>query len=245
MPLLNDAWKALRDYPRITAAYALANATIIFLFRLALALAEPLHLSPDHGLGALLRIALLLATGAGVSLVQAVLLARLGRELDKPLWRCPDDADAARRFFLPWFIINLLLIALWQFSERAHGAEQQEIAAFFELIAMLASVLLFPLGVCVMFWGRLEWPELGEALRPITRNLPHAALVFLILLVQQALFVAAYGLRPHISPLFDAVVYPTLVTAMLATIELLAFNAMWIVCILHRNEPDDHEDFDF
>ena len=66
---------------------------------------------PDWYLGGELVADILLA--GLIALFQAVAYARLGSDIDKPLWKCRDDHDAVARFTSIWLMFNLLNFVLF------------------------------------------------------------------------------------------------------------------------------------
>lgn len=172
-----------------------------------------------------------LVVAGAIGLLQAVVFARLGKEIDRPLWKCGSDREALRRFFVVWFLLNLLQVTLRQLIISARRADFQDAEALFSLVFSLTWVLYLPIGVCIMYWGRLDWRHLGEALAPIVEQFRLTLLVFLLMLFQLVFdTVSAEVMRGG-----HGVMGPCVLVVVLTWIECLAFAAMWRICMVHRD----------
>lgn len=248
MRLFSAAWNDLREHYTLAAAYVGAHVLMVCLFRGALAVAAPHipNVNPPLWVPAL-DMGRQFVLAAGVGLLQAVVFARLGKSIDRPLWKCRDDREAVRRFFLLWFILNLGMIALEQLHANALDWRAAEPAMLLEILYFFAFVLVLPIGICVMYSGRLEWTALPETLRPLGRQLPLTLRVMALMALQLALQIA---LQKAFAGQFkdrSAILIPALTIAPAAFLDCLAFCAMWRVCMIHRQSGDEDtgDFFDF
>ena len=182
-----------------------------------------------------------------ISVLQAIIFARFGKELEKPLWKCGDDKEAVQRFFMIWFIWNLFWSLIVQFKIRAIKAEALDLAYFLELITLFGSMFFIPVGVAIMYWGRLEWKELWEALRPTRRHpeflFPAMLLGFLGYMMRDVVLSLLLSMDVDLETSLTA---PAIAITLPALIELLAFTVMWQACVYDRNNPpEDDDEFDF
>ncbi len=246
MPILKEAWASLkRNQPPV---YAYVLVTMLFISISSgvdwAVTAWTNQDSPPAWLG-LYNAARQVALSALVAGLQACVFAILGREMDKPLWKCEGARAALRRFFLPWFLINLLAYLVIMVEVRAVAAGLDGVVVLVELLFMLLFILAVPMGACVMFWGRFRWPELGEALRPLVTQLRHTLAIALIGLFGYFLqaFFTELAYRGDMKP----VIGPVLTVLPLTVIELLQFAATWHLCRLHRDSDPltDSDPFDF
>ena len=113
------------------------------------------------------------------AIIQAVIFARMGKEIDKPLWRNDNDWTALRRFFNIWFTLGLIEMAVFQFVAAASTAESGA-AALFLLLFLFISLIKIPVGACIMFAGAREWRRVGKDLAPLGALLPKTLLLVLI-----------------------------------------------------------------
>jgi hypothetical protein len=186
-----------------------------------------------------------LVMAAALAALQTVVFARLGREIDRPLWRSPNAADAMRRFFQLWLILNLIAVAIGQLLQLA-GRQEAE-AAIVLLVFFYMLVLLFtvPVGACIMFSGAFEWREIGSSLAPLVHQAPRTLILLLLNLFQVALLFELVKLRA-IRADEPAVFWTVFMLApvAMAYIDCVVFAGTWHICIEHRNADQD-VDFDF
>lgn len=183
-----------------------------------------------------------------IAAVQAVLFARLGKAIDRPLWKCTGDAEALRRFFTLWFVINLIGVTMEQCAINAQNSGDEALQGLVALLYIPAYLLLPLLAACIMYFGKLDWANLLEALAPFGRQLRLAAgalLVMLFCLVAND--AGAIALRNILGDdgLDRAVVLPALVIALPAALECLAFTVMWRVCMADRDSHYYEDPYDF
>lgn len=254
MPLFADAWASLKRNQFELLIYVVGLSLFILLTS---ALSVALGITPDSEASWLpiFRFSLTLVQAAFQSAIMAIVFARMGEDIDRPLWRCPSGAEALQRFFMPWFILNLGMLTLLRISERAAEADYQGAAYTLVLLFLLGWVVALPAGACVMYHGRLHWPELGIALRPIVGRFDLSFLVFSVLLLQFLLMLAAQSFAVSHTKVDNddlwqvvktQILYWPLAAIPLNLLDLYAFAMMWRVCMIFRDEETDEEDpFDF
>lgn len=195
-----------------------------------------------------------LLQAAAFSAIMAIIFARLGEDIDRPLWRCPSDAEALQRFFLPWIILHLSSFTLMNLAVRADEANRDEIAGSLFMVWMCFSVIILPLGTCVMFHGRLRWSELGVALRPLVARFDLSLIVVGVLILQMLLLLLlTAGMAGEQAPKEDfsalirrQVFFWPLIAIPFNLLDCLAFSMMWRVCMIHRDDSLEEEDpYDF
>lgn len=245
MPVLLEAWKALRRQPVALLGYLAAAMLVV----------GPIYFSDAWVAGAYPKEALpgwlpLLSTAQdvllllGVSAAQAVFFAMLGREMDRPLWRCLGHRDALSRFFVVWLLANGIIVLLIRLQVRAAVANLPELMVFLELLNFFATILLPMVAASVMYQGRLVWSQLGEAFAPF---LQFPGLVFPVIFVHLTAYLTHAvlgGLMAGggLSPLAQ-----TLLILPVAFLDILAFAAMWRVCMHQRDHGHrpDADPYDF
>lgn len=181
-----------------------------------------------------------------VAVFQAVAYARLGRDIDKPLWKCRGDQDAVLRFGVIWVMFNLLNFALFQLQSTLDARDLESPSVLVGLIALLWNLLYIPAGVCLMHHGGLKNLNLGEALMPMLHFLPRTLLLmglgFLqLVLFEMLVFSVPESMRalPWVIGAFNVpIIY----------LECLGVSIMWTTCAAYRTvaaEQQDDDDFDF
>lgn len=252
MQLIVEAWKDLKSYPLWVAVYVGVHALLTALTQ---GLDAVLSLGVDKanlpGWVPVYQMGSQFAFAAVVSALQAVVFARMGKTIDRPLWKCRDDREALRRFFMLWFIFNLGILVIAHLHSNAIENNADEIAILLEILDFCVAIAYLPVGICIMHWGGMEWPSLGLALRPMLRQITLSFTVMTLLVFQYAFFIIssksivyAFGVGPL--PILPAVVLVPLLVLPMAFLEFLAFCAMWRVCMIYRQSGDDAgNDFDF
>lgn len=186
-----------------------------------------------------------LVTAAAIAALQTVVFARMGREIDRPLWRSPDAADALRRFFQLWLILNLVTVALDQLLQLAYRQNAEAALVFLVFLYGLVVLLSIPVGACIMFSGAFEWKELGTSLAPLVQQAPRTLVLIMLNLFQILLLFELVRLRSIRAeePAVFWTVY-TLAPVAMAYLDCVVFAGAWHLCIEHRNADQD-VDFDF
>ena len=190
----------------------------------------------------LLEFLIDLAGGAVSAIAASIAFSRLGRELDKPLWKVRDDRQALRRFFIPWLILFLGANALLGINELLISAASPETYLLWYLLsAGLVFMCLIPIGGCIMFSGDFHWRRLGDILSPLARQFRFALLFFYLgFMASITLSYIALALR-----LEGAALYGIPVVEILdGYLECAVFAGIWEICRIDRNAPPE-ADIDF
>jgi len=246
LKLVSSAFSDLRRQHRIVIQYVIITTSVLTLFRLVSFCMFFFELPVNAPLVAsLLRIVLALYLAITLSGVQSICFAALGVEVARPMWKCKGWRDAVQRFFMPWLIINLLLITLMDIRMHLFSVEESEIAAMLELMVMAAHLLSLPAGAAIMFWGGLNWRELPLMLAPLARFLTLTLIPVGVGLLQYILI----GLRAALldgTGLWGLAVY-TLTDIPLVLLDGFIFTLAWRICLHDKATPKDADDspFDF
>ncbi len=245
MNLPAEALKDLRQSMGAVLRYMIAVMLAVFSCRLLLFAAQ--HRFPEETypqLFAMTRLLAFLYLAFAASAVQAVCLAMLGAEIDRPLWKYKGMSDALQRFFVPWLIINLFLITLVDIQSRLLAADMTDVAVLLEFVILMTHAAAMPVAACIMHWGALEWGELGEALRPLGRLFSLALLPFAVGIIQY-LMSSARALGASDNMLID-LVYFSVTDVPLLLLEVFIFAMVWRICMHHRSLPPvDDNPLDF
>lgn len=169
---------------------------------------------------------------AGLSLIYAIIYAMLARDMDRPVWKCEVPGEALRRFFEVWFILTLLSTAARAIQMRTATLDAY---AAMEFLIMLWSLVVIPLGACVMHHGALAWHELGEILAPIPRQLGAFLVVFFVGLLQYIAQETIFEFLPRGREFyFERAAFATFMNLPLSVVDLLLFCMSWRILILDR-----------
>lgn len=231
---VNDLWRHVSQ----VVCYVLATTAVLAVYRAGILPLEGLDPSASaYAAAPLARLLFSIGLAAALSAVQALVFSALGSEIARPAWKYRDWRDALKRFFLPWLIINLLLITIMDVCVHLAAAGETDAAAMLELLFLAAHMAAMPVGAAVMFWGALRWREFPEAMVPLFRY-------FQITLIPVGLALLQYllvGLRAKLLPGEDAwsLAGSTLADAPLALIEVLMFTVVWRICMLNQSTPRD------
>ncbi|MDK1020998.1 MAG: hypothetical protein QGD90_05125 [Candidatus Hydrogenedentes bacterium] len=188
----------------------------------------------------LYSIAIDIVAVAVVAMAQTIAFSRMGREIDKPMWRVADDLDAVRLFYKLWLLLGLVNVAAVRFRDILfRGTEEAPVQLILVMMWLLGAVLLIFFGSAVMFYGRVGRQEVTEAVTTMARQLPYVLLIatvgffFRLFLINLQLDLPLWA-RPALA-IADGY------------LDCFLFASMWLVCIYHRDEYDhpDDDDFDF
>lgn len=173
------------------------------------------------------------------AVVQSVVFARMGREMDRPLWRNPDDWTAVKRFFNLWLTLGLVETVWIQLATLTAEAESGGAGLLF-MVYLLTAFIKIPIGACVMFYGAFVLKEFGRAIAPLGVLFPKLMLLMLVNFCVLGLVLLGFG------PPDSTVQYvvTTALTAISAYAECVVFAGAWLMCIEHRSLSDD-ADFEF
>jgi hypothetical protein len=247
MSVWNAAWRDLQDRPHLVYAFmgavVLINAPAYFLGD---ALApylngeSPAPWVPFYTLGRDLYLVTALAA------VQALCFSALGREVDRPLWRCPSLLDGLKRFYMPWLLYQLAWLALFRMQISAARADEDDLAVFMEVLLVVYEMVVPLVVICVMHFGRFEWREVPQAARPLLRfpmlAMQVASIYFFAHIVWMMIAFSLSASGESSSLLMLGLLLP------IAFLDIFAFAAMWRVCMHARHaavhgEEDDPFDF--
>ncbi len=202
----------------------------------------------EAGLGPYsIALDLLLCISFGVAM--AIAFSMMGKKIDQPLWKIAGAREALRRFFALWFAISLIAIAAQQATGALATGGIPQIAIGVQFVVVLPILLLaIPVGGCVMFYGKLEWANVGEILAPLGRQFPMTMMLVLLNLFQYLLSDVVMSLDAGAGAQPDAVM--TLFKgAALAVIggyiDCVVFAGTWLLCMADRDTERDEGDFDF
>jgi len=167
-----------------------------------------------------------------IGVAQAVVFSRLGKDIDRPLWKIGGDGEAAKRYFVLWLALNAVAtaldrVALWSHTVLGNDALTATLALFHAVVI----VIHIPIGAAIMFLGPFEWRKLPECLRPLWRQFPQTLVVVLFNGVWFALFIfllAQTESQPWLRPALQVV---------FAYVDFVVFAAAWFICMLDRQEP--------
>lgn len=259
MSLVTNAERALARNWRVTLLYILLCVAVVAFYRLASnafdqhltggGLPTPDQLAeikpkPAWYIGSHLIADILLA--GLISLLQACAYARLGADIDRPLWKCRDDREAIARFAVIWIMLNLFYFTLMQLQSSMFDQGQVAMATLFSFFALAWNLIYVPIGVCLMHHGGLKDLRLSDALMPLLHFLPRtlfvAGLGFLQLVLFELLLSSVpesvRGLPWVIAPMNIPIIY----------LECLGVAIMWATCAEYRTVAaahQDDDDFDF
>lgn len=184
---------------------------------------------------------------AGISALQAVVFARLGAMLDYPIWRCRSDQEAIQRFFLLWFIVNLILAGLTRIASSLDHYGFSDLGVLVGILGLVANVLYFPMTVCWMHSGekRTEDEEWTRVFRPLTRQFSDSLGMWVIIVVSLLGVLYIYELPSMQEDSEFAIVVSTALMIPMAGVDIVVFCWTWILCIQYRDLGlDDELDWD-
>lgn len=259
MSLISGAEQALVRNWRSVLFYVVACVVIVAIYRVAsnemdralagialptAAQLEAIHPKPGWYIGG--KLFADIAIACLVAAFQAAAYARLGRDIDKPLWKCQDDRDAIMRFSVIWVMFNLLNFALFQLQSTLSAQDLESASVIVGFVALLWNLLYVPTGVCLMHHGGLKNLNLGEALMPMLHFLPRTLLLMGLGFLQLVLFdLLVFSVSESMRGL------PWVIGAFnvpIIYLECLGVAIMWMTCSEYRviaATQEDDDDFDF
>lgn len=210
---------------------------------------EPADAASQGRMPLALDIAILLVFVHVIAFAQTIAFSRLGREIDKPLWKVRTDGDALKRFFMMWALMNLTANGFLRVGNMDFGGgDAAAINVMLSFMALGAFILIIPVGACVMFTGHASSRNLGEALAPLSRQPARTGTVLLIMIVEQFtvffFFSAMVGPEGQMPPLLVRLGFEMASGIVQVYLECLAFAATWHLCMVDR-ETVDEIDLDF
>ncbi len=246
LTLWADSYRHFRNNLRHATGYVAASAVVAAVFRLAnVAVAAVIDKDAPPLWLPFFRLASLVWLAAGAALCAAAFFSMIGRQMDRPLWRCSGWQDGVRRFFLPWFILNLCQIMVIDMMIKVGEAGMHNVLPSLFMLDLALQAFCLPVGVCVMYGGRLDWARLPESLEPIYRQFL-LVIPVLFLGLGQWLLIDLRGDLIATDAGLD-ILWLGLYDAVLDGITCYAFIMMWRVCMLHRDRSmENHGNpFDF
>jgi len=177
----------------------------------------------------------------GYTAASVIAFSRLGRAIDRPLWKVADDREAFRRFFVLWLILNLGALTIQRLFGRAVVASSSGWADALLLLMCLTSILVVPAGACLMFAGHPRWRTALQDLAPLASQWPKTMGVLFINYVAftgALAFVLWLGAKPA---LHDALWLRLPVDAGFLVVDCYAFAATWLICVLHRRAMEERD----
>lgn len=244
MQLILQAEVALMRNWRTTLFYLVASSLVLTTYSLILASLET-QVTPDMTPKPFWYLATTLSLDlvnvALISGLQAVCFALIGREMDRPLWKCAGGGEALRRFFSYWFIFNLLYITSARLVASAPESIQADVDLAMLFFRFALTVVGVPIGACIMYGGGLNWKEMPGQLAPLFQLFPMSfvalSLGFLQFFIIAATVISMPGEVLKSPWLWSVVNVP------LILLETLAFAVMWLVCMHFRDiAPELHDD---
>lgn len=247
MNLIAQAEKALVRNWRAVALYLLGTTVVLALYfagELGLDKAVPRdsYPKPVWYVGASLLLDIFQAIA--IAALQALTFARIGAEIDRPLWKYAGPADALRRFFVLWFIVALIFFAISQLQFSMYQQGLQHAVDALELPRLFWICASVPAAVCIMYGGELKWDEIPDRLSPLFHLFPKALIAFMLGFLQYFLYEFALL---WLADAMRAFVFLRLVVQVpIVLLECLTFAVMWLVCMEYRDTATERDDdFDF
>lgn len=249
MRILRDAADAVQRNLSALLLYLAVNGALAVVYLLLNAAVRLRYPEDGESMApALIDLLFLLLLAGVMAVLQAVVFSRMGREIDKPLWKVRDDRDAIRRFYMLWLTASLGLGALQWLGTLDYGdGDQTAINSLFFLLFFLGFLVYIPCCACIMFFGHVSWDTLGQALEPLIRHAGRALPILLVPLFQFALLFYVNVHRALEGDQVDLVKWLPILLATsvaLSYFDCIIFAATWLVCIYNRETPDEI-DLDF
>jgi hypothetical protein len=207
----------------------------------------PIAESTSDSVMGLYLILIRIVIAAIAAFADTVFLSRIGREIDKPYWRIPDDREALRRFYRLWLLLGLSTLVFVQIIERITGGDPTHPAGFFLFISLILwVVLLHAFGSAVMFHGKVAREEVNEAFGVMSRQAGLImGLCFFGIFAAFTLSLADAMIAAGALPLPAEVAASGLLASVDGYVSCLIFTYVWLVCKYDRDEYErDGEDFD-
>lgn len=173
------------------------------------------------------------------ALRQSIAFSRLGKDIDRPLWKISGDLEAVKKYLPLWAGLNAIVILIQVLMNWSVSTFGGSAASGFLFIAMVLAVILYiPAGASLMFLRSAEWTHLPEAARPLLRQflktLTILALTGVLFLLQISLISGTEN-QPWLRSLVDIA---------FAYFDCVIFSAVWLVCMYDRQAPEE-VDLDF
>jgi hypothetical protein len=245
MPLFKEAIQAVERniaaigiYVAILVALSLANLLYLLVFGTS-GTAEPTQQQLLFGTIFDVIFALIAA------IAQTLAFSRIGKDIDRPLWKVSGDREALQRYFVIWAVIGIFTVAVYRVLSMLGGfLDNDEFKLFALLVYIGMSSLATPIGACLMFARKPPLQEAPHALIPLMEQLPYTLLIatgnfawfFFSIFEGAQLFEDPSSTRLQI--IFLAM---SIVTVF---IDCVVFALVWLMCKDHRDNAGE-DDFEF
>ncbi len=234
----------------LTSVYIVLHTLLFLLYELiALKLEVSVNNFPNDFLFSIVDVLKEIILCAILGAIQAIIFSRLGVILDFPVWRCRDDKEALRRFFLLWFGVNVTLITLNRVSTVFADRGYSDLAYFMGGLGLIANIVYLPLTICWMYSGEklTEDDSFFRVFRPITRQWRETIGMWGIIIISILISIFILGLPIFEEPSILTAILKTLIIIPLAGIDILVFCWTWLLCIQGRIQglDDDYSLDDF
>ena len=234
LTLWADSYRHFRENGRYVAGYVACSAVVAAVYRIAnAAVAATIDKEAVPPWMPVFRLGSLLWLAAGAALCAAAFFSMIGRRVDRPLWRCSGWREGTRRFFLSWFILNLCQIMVIDMMIKVGEAGMHSALPSLFMLDLLLQAFCLPVGVCIMYWGRLDWGRLPSILGPVYGQFLLVVPVLFIGLGQWMLIDVRSAVIPSGAGM--DILWLGMYDAALDCITCFAFVMMWRVCMLHRD----------
>jgi hypothetical protein len=239
----------IRDAINAVQQNLLPLAIYLFVSLITGALGLGWHLLQEHGIVQLEASSLLTANlvvdlllSVCYAATQSIVFGRMGRRIDRPLWRLADDREALRRFFSQWLVLNLILVVPIRIAEHMQeGSGEETMGISLLLLYLLLVVLVVPVGACIMFTGGFRFAGLGESLAPLGHQLPTTLVVVFVNALQIPLLMIGFDMAGN-TPV--GMVGWLAICVIAGYIDCVVFAATWLLCMADRDAMEDI-DLDF
>lgn len=246
MEFIAEGFRALERHWRIVGAYVVLTLAVVMSIHFwQYASLHDLFGDLDDRTTELIDLAVNIIGTAISAALQAIFFGYLGKVIDRPLYKLDGAGEAIRRFFVMWLLLNMVMLAISEFTNRLMIDEHPAAMGVLTILVVWYVVYL-PVGASIMFHGSAKREELSEALAPISRMFPQVILV-LLLRMAEVLLLLTFGAAaiPTEEVSFMWVPGALALTTMLVLLECVSFAAMWEICRVHRDTDDEDDEFDF
>jgi len=178
-------------------------------------------------------------------MAQTLAFSRIGKDIDRPLWKVSGDGEALKRYFVIWAAIGIFTVAVFRVLTMAGSAMDSDEFKLFALVVYLGlNSVATPVGACLMFARKPPLPEAPTALVPLVEQLPYT-LAIGIFSFGWLFFSILQGSLLHDDPasMRLQVIYFALAIVNVF-IDCVVFALVWLICKDHRDNAAD-DDFEF
>jgi hypothetical protein len=248
--IIRDAVEAVQEnLPALAIYLALTVGANLLSSACGLVVEREVFGKLDNASNVLVLIPVYLIVCVAYAVAQSVVFAQMGKEIDRPLWKIAGAKEAVRRFFPLWFTISFVTLATLQISDSLARTGNPELGMLLYYGLFMSITLVgVPVGACIMFYGKLEWPNLGEILIPLARQFPMTMAILLLNLFQFLLMGvlmssdAGAAAKPDV---FMTLFKGTALAVVGGYIDCVVFAGVWLICMADRDTDHERDDFDF